>query len=81
MPIISKVGRRSKRGRFFDLFLHVVLIAGAVTMLYPFMIMVSGSFKSGVDSRNFSLYPKYFSDDNMLFRKYVEARYGERRRS
>ena len=77
MPIIGNVGRRSFKVRVLNITIHVVLILGALTMLYPFAIMVSGSFKSKVDSKVFSLYPSYFVDSDMLFRKYVEARNNE----
>ncbi len=46
-------------------------------MIYPFMIMVSSSFKSHVDSKKFSIYPEFFFKEEMLFKKYVEARYNE----
>ena len=78
MPIIGNVGRKSLKVRVLNITIHVVLILGALTMLYPFAIMVSGSFKSKVDSKVFSLYPSYFVDSDMLFRKYVEARNNER---
>jgi len=46
-------------------------------MIYPFMMMVSASFKSDVDSKHFSLYPEYFTSSEMLLKKYVEARMNE----
>lgn len=78
MPIIGNVGRRSLSVRGLNALIHVVLIIGTVAMLYPFMIMVSGSFKSTVDSKVFNVIPRYFHDEEMLFRKYVEARYEEK---
>jgi len=54
-----------------------VLLIGAITMIYPFMMMVSASFKSDVDSKHFSLYPEYFTSSEMLLKKYVEARMNE----
>ena len=81
MPIIGNVGRKSFKVRALNITIHVVLIFGAFTMLYPFAIMVSGSFKSKVDSKVFSLYPTYFVDSNMLFRKYIEARNNENTRT
>ncbi len=77
MPIIGNVGRKQFRVRLLNASIHIVLLIGAVTMIYPFMIMVSGSFKSAVDSKSFSVYPKYFFDEGVLFKKYVEARYNE----
>ena len=49
MPIIGNVGRRSFKVRFFNTAIHVVLLLGSVTMVYPFLMMLSGSVKSKVD--------------------------------
>ena len=77
MAIIGNVGRKSIKVRSLNISIHLLLLFGAITMIYPFMIMVSSSFKSNVDSKNFSLYPKYFFDDEMLYKKYIEARLNE----
>ncbi len=77
MPIIGKVGRRSKKIRVINTAIHVVLLLGAVTMIYPFMMMVSASFKSHVDSVKFSVYPRFFLNEEVLYKKYIEARYNE----
>jgi len=77
LPIIGKVGRRSLKVRILSISIHIILLIGAVTMIYPFMMMVSASFKSHVDSIKFSVYPKFFVEDEILFRKYIEARYNE----
>ncbi|MBN2307731.1 MAG: carbohydrate ABC transporter permease [Candidatus Hydrogenedentes bacterium] len=78
MPIISKVGRRSLRVRALFALIYTLLIVGSVTMVYPFAVMVAGSFKSQVDVHDYAeLVPRYFFDDAMLYRKYVEERYNE----
>ena len=77
MPIIARVGRKSLRVRILIGLIYAVLITGSVTMVYPFAIMVSGSFKSPVDEHDYDIIPRYFYDDNMLFRKYVEERHNE----
>ncbi|MBN2829372.1 MAG: hypothetical protein JXR56_03505 [Candidatus Cloacimonetes bacterium] len=77
MPIIGRVGRKTFKVRFLNISIHVILLLGAVTMIYPFLIMVSASFKSNVDSKRFSLIPSYFHDEDMLFRKHVESRMNE----
>ena len=46
-------------------------------MIYPFMVMVSSSFKSNVDAKKFSIVPQYFFDDEMLYRKFIESRMNE----
>jgi len=77
LPIIGKVGRRSLKMRILNVVIHLVLLIGAITMIYPFTMMVSASFKSHVDSINFSVYPEFFVNDEVLYRKYIEARYNE----
>lgn len=77
MSIISKVGRRSAKVRVLNGLIHTVLILGALTMVYPFLLMLSSSLKSNVDSVKLSLLPKYLYDDTALFQKYLESRYNE----
>ena len=78
MSLIPTVGRRSWKIRLQVLLIYFLLTVGAVTMIYPFMIMVSGSFKSDLDINDYDIFPRYFRDDATLFRKYTEARYNER---
>ncbi len=57
--------------------LYLVLAVGAVTMVYPFLLMISMSFTSPVDQHEFRLMPRYWRDDAALFRKYEESKYNE----
>ena len=41
----------------------LLLTLGAVTMVYPFLLMISGSFKSEVDTESFNMVPAYWFDD------------------
>ncbi|MCF7794629.1 MAG: ABC transporter permease subunit [Candidatus Cloacimonetes bacterium] len=77
MPIISRVGRKTPKIRILNFLIHFVLILGAVTMIFPFLMMISTSFSSSVDSKQFSLYPKFWFDKDLQFRKYVAVRYNE----
>jgi len=77
MPIIGKVGRKTFKVRILNFMIHFLLLLGALTMIYPFMVMISASFKSNVDTQSFSVYPQFFFDDSMLYRKYIEARMNE----
>jgi len=78
MSIISKIGRRSWNVRLLIYSIYLALIIGAVTMVYPFMIMISGSTKSQVDVAEFKPYPSFLFDDTMLYRKHVEGLFNER---
>lgn len=77
MPIISTVGRKEKKMRALIGALYVLLSLGALTMVYPFVLMVSTSFTSYVDQDEFRPIPRYFYSDEALFRKYVESKYNE----
>ncbi|MCD6176482.1 MAG: beta-galactosidase, partial [Candidatus Cloacimonetes bacterium] len=77
MAIIGKVGRKSLKLRSLNISIHLLLLIGALTMIYPFMVMVSSSFKSNVDAKKFSIVPQYFFDDEMLYRKFIESRMNE----
>jgi len=75
MAIIPTCGRKSWKIRFVIAALYIVLSAGAVTMVYPFLLMLSSSITSGVDINSYRIVPRYVYDDNALFPKYAEDRY------
>jgi multiple sugar transport system permease protein len=78
MSHIAQVGRRSFKVRAGIFALYVVLILGALTTVYPFLLMVTTGMKSQVDYNEYtlsSLVPRYFYDDKALFTKYAEDRY------
>ncbi|MDX9869899.1 MAG: carbohydrate ABC transporter permease [Candidatus Cloacimonadales bacterium] len=77
MSIISKVGKKSIKTRTLNSIIHFVLITGALTMIYPFLLMISFSFKSAVDSTNLKLIPAFLYQDEALYKKYMESRYNE----
>ncbi len=77
MPIISPIGRKAPRVRFLIYCIYTVLTLGAVTMVYPFLIMLAGSTKSGVDVSDFSAIPKFLHDDLELYRKHTEGLFNE----
>jgi len=56
---------------------YLALLLGAVTMVYPFALMIAGSTKSGVDAHESDLVPGYLSDDSALYRKDCEAFFNE----
>lgn len=60
-----------------NLCIHLVLTIGAITMVYPFLLMISSSVKSAVDNTRLTLIPPYLHDSEALFQKYLESRYNE----
>ncbi len=79
MPIIGQVERKNWKVKLLNITIHTVLIVGAATMVYPLLLMLSGSVKSSVDFKNFSVIPEYLSSGiegkTLLFRKYLTSKY------
>lgn len=75
MPLISKVGKNSPRARFALALIYFVLCLGGLTMVYPFLLMVSTATKGPTDQNDNKLLPAYLSDNYELFRKYVDDKY------
>ena len=78
MPVILPSEKRKLRSRLVYLVLYASLAVGSLSMVYPFLLMASGSFKSRVDVQDLDLVPRFIPDETVLFRKYVEAKYSER---
>lgn len=47
-------------------------------MVYPFLIMLSGSVKSDLDFKYFNMVPKYLSNERLLFQKHLYTKYNSR---
>src|SRR5262245_14045357 len=76
MPILSPIQKRSPAGRVLIAAMYLVCVIGSAWMVYPFLLMLSGSVKTEVDIRQFDVLPRFFYDDAALFRKFEEQRYG-----
>jgi len=77
MPIISQIGRRHWKVRLLLGGIYAVLLLGGVTMIYPFLIMLSGSTKSAVDLKDLDIIPAFLRDDAALYRKHLEGLFNE----
>jgi len=75
MSIIPSVGRRNLKTRIVIALLYLVLTTGAVTMVYPFMIMLGSSITSGADMNSYAVIPNYLLKVSAIFPKYAEDRY------
>lgn len=86
MSLVGQVGRKRFRARFALLIIYVLLCLGAVTTLYPFVLMASTGFKGPTDQNDNKLIPAYFKkteglddkgkpDDASLLGKYVADKY------
>ena len=75
MSLVSQVGRKRPRARFAMGFLYLLLTLGALTTVYPFLLMVSTGLKGPTDQNDTAVVPVYVSDSNELLSKYVDDKY------
>lgn len=75
MSLVGKVGRRKPRAICATIVVYVLLILGAVTTVYPFLLMVSTGFKGPTDENDNALVPKFWFDGDELLTKYVHDKY------
>ncbi len=75
MPIINRVEARSRRVKIVYLCIYTVLILGALSMLYPMALMIAGSVKSETDIVEMRPVPRYFTDQRVHYRKFLESKY------
>ncbi|MBC7808146.1 MAG: carbohydrate ABC transporter permease [Akkermansiaceae bacterium] len=78
MPHIARIGSKSPKTRLGIAAIYAVLILGAITTVYPFLLMVGTGMKSQNDYNDFTpgaLVPRYLYDDAALFNKYAEDKY------
>lgn len=75
MSLVSKVGRRRPRARIALATLYLILSIGAITTLYPFVLMLSTGLKGPTDQNSIAIVPEYFGDDKELLTKYLDDKY------
>jgi multiple sugar transport system permease protein len=75
MPIISQIGRRNWKVRVVVSTIYTILIIGSISMIYPLLLMLSGSVKSDTDFIWITPVPRYLWNDDILWMKYGETKY------
>ena len=75
MALIPVVGRKTLKMRAFVGMLYLVLSLGAVTMVYPFLVMLGTSVTSQYEKSSYDIIPRYLRSDEALFGKYAEDKY------
>lgn len=75
MSLVGKVGRRRPRAIIALAVVYTLLGLGAITTLYPFLLMVSTGFKGPTDQDDNSLVPKFWTNREELYTKYVSDKY------
>lgn len=77
MPILSTTGRRTPKAKALFAGMYLTLAAGSAAMVYPFLLLLSGSTKSAVDGKQFDAVPRFLVDDTWLYRKHIEGLFNE----
>ncbi len=77
MPIISPIGRRHWKTRLLVGSMYLLLLTGAVSMVYPFLLMVAGSSKSSLDAADQVVVPGFISDHKTFYQKHMEGFFNE----
>ncbi len=77
MGIISEIGRKNIKVKLLVWGISLSLIIGAISMVYPFALMISGSSKSAVDVSENELIPSFLTDKKIIYQKTIEALFNE----
>lgn len=59
MPIINDIDRKTPKGRVVVTGIYLALIVGGMTMVYPFLVMLTGSVSNGFDYDRRDPMPRY----------------------
>ena len=78
MAIISRIGRKNWRVRILFTGMYLFLILGGATMVYPLLLMLSGSSKSALDTKYFEVFPRFLNDASWMWAKHSEGLFNER---
>ena len=65
MSIFLKSERKDPKVIFLLIIIYFILSAGALTMIYPFLLMISGSLKGKLDAYEFDVVPKFLVNDEV----------------
>lgn len=77
MGLIPKTGRKTWQVRLLHGGILMALVVGSAMMLVPFLLMLTGATRTGVDQHEFRLIPRFIGNGTVLFRKHIEALYNE----
>ncbi len=59
MPIISHTDRKAYKGRLLTIIIYLALLLGGVTMVYPFLIMLTGALGTPFDYERRAALPRF----------------------
>lgn len=76
MPLISQVGRKSPKAMMVIILFYLILSIGAISIVYPFTMMLSLSVTNRMDYTLFKLIPLVFEGHAGRFAYFIGDRYG-----
>jgi len=76
MSLFSPISNRSLKTRGLYLAVYLLLTIGAISMVQPLLITLTGAMSGPYEASAFSLYPRFLFNDSALWRRFVEAKYG-----
>jgi hypothetical protein len=75
MAILPVIGRRSPRIRAIITGIYILLILGGITMVVPFLVMLSTSVSNEADYQRYDLVPAYWFRRDLRFAKCLSEKY------
>lgn len=78
MSIFLKSERKDSKVILLLSIIYIFLSIGALTMIYPLLLMLSGSTKGKIDAYEFDVVPKFLVNDDFLYKRYTEQKYNEK---
>ncbi|MDD2598314.1 MAG: carbohydrate ABC transporter permease [Kiritimatiellae bacterium] len=73
MPVILPAERKSTKARLFLALIYAVLTIGGLTMVWPFLVMLSASFTSAYDYHRYSPVVRAFWDRPDRFMRHISS--------
>ena len=78
MSIFLKSERKDSKVILLLSIIYIFLSIGALTMIYPLLLMLSGSVKGKLDAYEFDVIPQFLVNDDVLYKRYTEQKYNEK---
>jgi multiple sugar transport system permease protein len=76
MPILPAIGRKTPKVRLVIAAIYALLVLGGITMVYPLLVMLSGSVKGQADTEQMDALPEFLLSPRLRFARFMEDRYG-----
>ena len=69
MPLLDQISRRHWKTRLVEYGIYLTLIIGGLTMVYPFLVMLTGASSASLDFQRRSMLPGFlFSREDRFLR-------------